>query len=356
MSHRHRRNAARRLVDALLVLILVCLGSGWTRSAAAQDAAPAPAAAPSGAEEQRRSKCPPTRPLGLQSYEPSAFGHESKSDDVGAYNIKISVKYPLAPVALGCRWGDENRLYFAFTGYWDFYIGTRPSSPVVGKEYNPQLFWQHFLEDGGTELFTPLASVGETSAGQAPHGRTAYWTLGYAHDSDGQTTDSLSQFQQAEQSQGTEAAKDAISRGWDYVFIGFRFVPVSQPNYRVSLYPMVRMFLSHGLLQGRPEEIHDWEQVADGKQRKAVDGLSLLGKVQWHTHANADLVGDAKLAIRYGTGYQDPFRHSTVRIEAGLELLHVPVVLWGQNGYMSDLSQYYRRVSAYGIEVEIGAF
>jgi len=355
MNSDQRREPATYFSYVLVALGISGLLNGWPSLAATQEAA-APTAAAASPEKQRSSKCPPTRPLGLQSYEPSAFGHEKRSDDVGFYNIKISVKYPLAPIALGCRFGDENRLYFAFTGYWDFYIGDRRSSPVVGKEYNPQLFWQHFFDDGGQELFAPKESVGASSSGQAPHGRRAYWTLGYAHDSNGQTSDSLAQYTQTEQSQGTEAAKDAISRGWDYGFVGLRLVPVSKPEYRVSLYPMVRFFLSHGLFQGRPEEIHDWEPVTDGKPRKAVDGLSLLGKLQWHTRSNSYIVGDAKLAVRYGTGYQSPFHHSTIRVEAGLQFFQLPVVLWGQNGYMSDLSQYYHRVSAYGLEVEIGAF
>jgi hypothetical protein len=119
-------------------------------------------------------------------------------------------------------------------------------------------------------------------------------------------------------------------------------------------------FLSNGLVQGRPEELHYWEHPADAKARKQVDGLGLLAKFQSHlgeeTFHDGKIVGDGKVAIRYGTGYQDPFRYSTVRIEAGIQLLQLPIVFWTQKGYMTDLSQYYRNVRGYGVEIEIGAF
>ncbi|MBS0373721.1 MAG: phospholipase A [Proteobacteria bacterium] len=298
----------------------------------------------------------PALPLGLQSYEPSAFGYMKQSDDVGTYNIKISVKFPLAPQRTCRLWGDQNRLYFAFTGYWDFYIGSRHSSPVVGKEYSPQLFWQHYLPARRADEFHALPSYGEGSAGHAPAGRHDYWALGYAHDSNGQSIDSLAQFQEAQRSQGDEAARDALSRGWDYAFVNAKFTLHSDESHRLTVYPSLRYFLPRGLLQGRAEELHDWERPADGKLRKAVDGLALLGKFQWTTRSDPDGFGDAKIALRYATGYQDPFRHSTLRVEAGLQVLQLPIVLWAQNGYLSDLAQYYRRVSAYGIELEIGAF
>ena len=320
-------------------------------------------------------------PLGLQSYEPSAFGHTKNSDDVGFYNIKISVKFPLAPRFTKEWWGDQNRLFFSFTGISDFYIGDRHSSPVVGKEFNPQLFWQHsFSCDPGSQ-FKEAPFVGASSTGSVPVKTSSraqeaasdepsastplpcYFTIGYNHDSNGQAIDSLNQFLAARHSQGTEAAKDQISRGWDYIGTTAKFVPPSTDAYRLSLYAQFKYFLSDGLLQGEPEELHSWEHPADGKPRKEVDGVGFLAKVQFHLSDSkcrqSDskcFIGDGKVAIRYGTGYQDPFRYSTVRVEAGIQVFQLPIVFWTQRGYMSDLSQYYRYVNGYGVEFEIGAF
>jgi hypothetical protein len=297
-------------------------------------------------------------PLGLQSDEPSAFGYTKNNDDVAFYNIKLSVKFPLMP-RLTQRWFGEDRLYFAFTGAFGFYIGSRDSGPVVGKEYNPQLFWQH-RRDCGTDPFEPKQAYGASLSNSGRADFLCYYMVGYNHDSNGQNIAFLDQYLQAQHSQGTEAANDAISRGWDFIGFTAKFIPRSTNNYRISLYPELKYLLPVGLLQGRAEELHNWEHPSDGKPRKQVDGLAFLAKYQTHfgriVFHDEKYIGDAKLAIRYGTGYQDPFRYSTVRVEAGIQLLQLPIVFWAQKGYVSDLSQYYRNVKGYGVEIEIGAF
>jgi hypothetical protein len=301
-------------------------------------------------------------PLGLQSFEPSAFGYQKNNDDVAFENIKISVKYPLFPRLITDLLGKNDRIYFAFTGAFDFYIGTRDSGPVVGKEYNPQLFWQHQLSCGSdSELFQSSRTYGGTLSNAGRPDFPCYFMVGYNHDSNGQIIDTPEQYAQTQRAQGTEAANDAISRGWDYIGFTAKFVPRSTDNYKISLYPQLKYFLSNGLLQGRAEELHYWETPSDGKPRKEVDGIGLLGKYQFHFRKCFDAndpcpIGDGKLAVRYGTGYQDPFKFSTVRIEAGIQVFQLPIVFWTQKGYMSDLSQYYRNVKEYGVEIEIGAF
>jgi hypothetical protein len=59
-------------------------------------------------------------PLGLQSYEASAFGYTKNNDDVHFEHIKLSVHYPLLPDFTRGWWGQ---LFFSFTGVWAFYIG-----------------------------------------------------------------------------------------------------------------------------------------------------------------------------------------------------------------------------------------
>lgn len=296
-------------------------------------------------------------PLGLQSYEPSAFGYTNFSDDVGFYNIKVSVKFPLAPglTAKLDNWsGKKDHFYFSFTGLFGFYIGTRDSNPVVGKEYNPQFFWQRDVECAG-DHFTSKHSYAVSRA-DSP----CYFSLGYNHDSNGQIIAFPDQYLETQRTQGTEAADDAISRGWDYLGFRAKYIPISTDFYRVSLYPDLKYFLSNGIVQGPPEELHYWEHPSDGKPRKEVDGVAALIKYQCHfgkkVFGDNDVIGDGKAAIRYDTGYQNPFKYSTWRIEGGVQVFELPIVFWAQKGYMSDLSQYYRNVTGYGVEIEIGAF
>jgi hypothetical protein len=178
-----------------------------------------------------------------------------------------------------------------------------------------------------------------------------YFTIGYNHDSNGQVINSEAQFLDTAHQQGIATAYDAISRGWDYIGINGKFIPYWDRTQRVTLYPMLKYFLSDGLLQGTPEELHDWEHPADGKPRKYVDGVSGLAKYQRRLGPI-----DTKLAVGYTTGYQHMFRYNTWRFEAGVKLLELPIVFWTQNGYMSDLSRYYTKVRGYGVQIEIGSF
>jgi len=62
------------------------------------------------------------------------------------------------------------------------------------------------------------------------------------------------------------------------------------------------------------------------------------------------------LILKYTTGYQTPFAYSTMRAELGLHVASLPIVLWGQHGYMSSLANYYKRVDAVGIELRFDSF
>lgn len=286
-------------------------------------------------------------PIGLESYEPSVFGYTKNNDDASFENIKISVKFPIMPKTTRRYWGADNQVFLSFTGYWSFYIWTRKSGPVVGKEYNPQLFYQRNFPCKGSVENT--YSQAEKYGGS--EGSSCYIVVGYNHDSNGQTINSLDQYRETQREQGTAAADDAISRGWDYIRVMGRYILPGDHRYRLSIYPTLKYFLNDGLLEGEPEELHYWEKPPDGKPRRKVDGLGVLAKYQRSLGTR-----DTKVVIGYTTGYADPFRFSTVRLELGVVMFELPVVLWAQKGYVSDLSQYYRNVTGYGLEIEIGDF
>jgi len=297
-------------------------------------------------------------PLGLQSDEPSAFGRTKNDDDVAYLNIKLSVKFPLIPQYMQDWTKGRDKIFFGFTGVWGFYADTRPSGPVVGKEFNPKLTFQNGFQCKGNS-FVPNTGYGDNRVNPRGPIYPCYVTVGYDHDSNGQVVDTYAAFADIRRRQGLEAAYDAISRGWDYIEVFGKYVipvPCTTPcNYRLSVYPSAKYFLPYGILQGREEELHDWENPPDGKPRRTVDGLAILGKAQFHV-GKSTFIGDGKLAVRYSTGYSSPFEYNTVRLEAGLQILQLPIVAFAQRGYMSDLSQYYHKVTGYGVEIEIGGF
>lgn len=284
----------------------------------------------------------------IEPYEPNAFGYTSNKIDDPFWNIRLSIKFALIPELMK-KTSDHNHLYFSFTGYWGFYITSRPSGPVVGKEYNPQLFFSHDFSNycaSDGKYF-----VDKVYLGQSQNPTDCYFAIGYNHDSNGQVASSLEQFNLVQRDQGTRAAYDAISRGWDYIRLTAKFVPHWTGSNKLSVYPTFKFFLPDGLLQGTSEELHDWERPLDGKERKEVDGASVLAKWQSHLWSLP-----TKVAVNYTTGYKNPFKYNTVRLEAGVALAGLPIVAWAQNGYMSDLAQYYRRTNGYGIQVELGTF
>ena len=84
---------------------------------------------------------------------------------------------------------------------------------------------------------------------------------------------------------------------------------------------------------------------------------SLLVKYRHKSdHVNSRAFSDWKLALLYTTGYRDIFRNNSVRLEAGIKILQLPVIIWTSHGYNSDLIRYYKNVKAAGIAFEIGAF
>lgn len=287
--------------------------------------------------------------LHLEGYEPNTIGFTQDSDDSGFMDFKISVKYALFPNVVAKHYSNI-KTYFAFTGRFGQYFN-RDSSPVVGKRFNPKLFLRYVTDWEEQEL----------AAEQQPDLSTArrvreYIDLGYGHESNGQSINSAAEYQQARaNSEKPEYADDHISRGWDYVELVWKKIPTHRGNDKLSTYLTLKYFLRNGLLQGKPEEYNEWENDSEGKPRKAVNGVSGMVKyqAQW---ACCGWLHDPKFALQYETGYQDIFEYHTWRFEAGVKVIELPVTFWHQRGYTSDLALYYKKVSSYGLQVEIGSF
>ncbi len=300
--------------------------------------------------------------LGLEAYEPTTLGITHDSDDVRFMDFTLSVKYPLMPNLLFCSehlpWLHEYKAYLAFTGRWGQYIGTRPSSPVIGKRFNPKLFVRRFL--GG--------KTGCTPPDEKVHTRDYdYIDFGYAHESNGQSIDSRAEYTAAVLDnirRGDDPAwvNDNISRGWDIVEMTYRRRLFAPPAGGVTTgYLQLKYFLSRGFLQGRAEEYNGARENpegfnAEGRRRREVNGIALIVKHAFQAGIIGETVRDAKLAAIYDTGYNPAFRHHTIRGEAGAKFFQIPLTLWGQRGYGSDLAQYYKKVTSWGVQLEIGSF
>lgn len=286
----------------------------------------------------------------LCSYEPNTVGYTRDSDDVGFVDFKISVRYQLFPdwITRGLNHvtsdlGNNVGLYFGLTGRLGQYFGTRESAPLIGKRFNPKLFFRYWPDET----------------------RLGYIDFAFlAHESNGQFISTETQYREAQMAaERPEFANDHISRGWDYLELVWKKVPrYDADKTSLSTYVTLKYFLPNGPLQGKPEEYNDWENHPEGKPRNQVNGVAAMLKYhktgKWFNpkDENWAIFSDIKLSVAYETGYREIFRYNTVRLEAGTKVMQLPLNLWVQEGYGSDLAQYYKKVTSWGIEVQVGSF
>ena len=276
----------------------------------------------------------------LETYERNSIGWTNDSDDVGFLDVNLSLKYPIAPNCIS-QLNANARLYFAASVRFAQYLGTRDSSPVIGKRFNPKLIWRRITQWDASEKENKCASADS---------QCEYIDFAYAHESNGQSINGPELFHfkvKEEQAVDREPkfARDYISRGWDYLEVAARkWLPTRTDPVRIDV--SLKHYLPTGLLQGHAEEYNDWEHDPEGKPRRRVSGLKAL--VSWFK--------GPKWTLGYETGYAQPFRYHTLLAEIRGIWFQMPVVLFYRNGYEGDLALYYKRTSSYGAAVELARF
>jgi hypothetical protein len=300
----------------------------------------------------------------LQSYEANRIGFTFVGNDAVFMDFTVSLQYPFiskeSMMATKANYRKDNYFYkrflaeyllpqpvLAFTGRFGQYV-TRPSSPIIGKRFNPKLFLRFFTSDPGD----------------------SYLDIGFAHESNGQRIDSASSYQAlrdefASGEDGDPAfADNYVSRGWDYwevvLFKNFNGKADNSGNgwaTRVSL----KYFLGYGPFQEEAEEYNSWEIDNPGLQRRQVDGITVsLHYKRSIKHmfklAGALPIGAGGGAIIYTTGYKSAFAHNTLAVEYLFRLGPIPLLLWLGEGYNSDLGDYARRVRQGGICLDLATF
>jgi outer membrane phospholipase A len=258
----------------------------------------------------------------------------------GFMDFTLSMRYPLLYDTLQQGYKFHMLPFFSFTGRMGQYFD-RHSSPVVTKRFNPKLFFRFYESHAeGKELWSDDSGLD-------------YYDVGYAHESNGQSVDTLVLFNSAVASYGTaDIAQDYISRGWDY--LGYKRHLQMHSHGLNSLDLELRYFLNHGIFQKTIEEYYAWEGPRRITHIGQVDGLRLKLNFEFRR----DWFKGASLY--YTTGYRSLARWNTVRLELGFtplsDYLGVPIVLWGQSGYNNNIAQYYRRSWSAGIAASFETF
>ena len=269
------------------------------------------------------------RILRLRSHEPNQLGYTV--DTSGQFmDFTLSVKFKILEQTIRDL-SERSSLNFAFTGRFGQYF-ERSSAPVIGKRFNPELFYRRDFDD-------------------------AYLETGYAHESNGQQITTLAGYQQAQATlERPEYADDYISRGWDFVRFTYQshVLETLGANHPVMLWATGKWFLKKGLFQDGSEEYNTWESDPEGKPRNQVDGITAGFRYTPHTDSKWLPVGN--ISLTWTTGYREIFRYNSYRLEAGIRIIDLPVIVWASRGYNNDLARYYRNLAAWGLAIQIGAF
>jgi hypothetical protein len=327
---------------ALLGAVLGLAQPAWAARADAAPGAPASGAGGQGERPSRDNNNLRSMPL-LASDEPNMLGWTRDTyEKQGFMDFTLSLRYPLFFGTLDEGYKFNMLPFISFTGRMGQYFD-RHSAPVVTKRFNPKLFFRFYepTHAEGMRLWSDDNGLD-------------YYDLGYAHESNGQSVDSPALFAAAVNSYGSPAiAQDYVSRGWDYLAYK-RHLQMHDKFGLASLDAGIRYFLRHGLLQASSEEYYLWEGPRTITHISQVDGLRL----KLNFAQRRDWFRGASLLLM--TGYREPGRHNTARLELGFtplsDFMGVPIVLWGQTGYRVNIAQYYRHTWSLGIAASFETF
>ncbi len=315
----------------------------------------------------------------IQAYEPNEIGYTVDQGKESFMDFTVSMMLPLLPgESYPPRFRSEaadfwraqryeRRLpyvYFAVTQRAGQYLGTRHSSPVVGKRFNPLISFRWWgVEPNDDGIMDPRLRS------QDPKGRESqdnFLEFVYAHESNGQYIDTPTGFNDQlityEHDGDTpleayHAARDNISRGWDYLGVQYArsgdadlLLPVI-----VSVRAKVSYYLPNSPPQGSTEEYNAWEGLPDGKPRRDVDGVSLrVNLIRRTTHGEYQFF--KRISLIGTTGYADLLRYDTVQGELGVMVGVLPLTVWYRYGYNGDQTDYFHKSQSYGIKFSFWRF
>lgn len=238
-----------------------------------------------------------------------------------------------AEAALAClrRFDERDEWYVMYTGEFDFYMGTRPSGPVVNRISNPGMHYRRYYKRPDD------ASWG-----------LAWWDLGIEHRSDGQTTNPHAlthenQFRtQVAFENNDHAYLDSVSQDTNFVAIEAEHYIGKHLDLRTRLkafYFDNDTAITWGPLANEDIEMADYDRlrllasVRIGPERPSpADEMRLL--LEW-------TVGDKGLKTdSFNLGFYLPLRPGNFRI---------PLFFRAHYGPLHTLSDFAREQNSVGI-------
>lgn len=239
-------------------------------------------------------------------------------------------------------------LALAYSGRFDFFWGSRDSSPVENRLNNPELLWR----DADQFKYVP---------------NVVYHQLGFGHESNGQSIDSIEEYE----TRIDENRDDHVSRGWDYISYEtkFRFGQshtghflddersIKNCNESTAcgeIWWAARYFFENGPLQGEKEEAV-FRRNRVGRGIASVDGLTTIINDEYiEDWGWLESVG---LSLSHTTGVARPFLYNTLKAQIRTTItfpksqITLPLFFTYFSGYGEELTDYANRTSYFAVGI-----
>ena len=253
-----------------------------------------------------------------------------ESEGGGHIEYNFSTRYQVA------EWRSVN-INLAYTGRFDFFLGSRSSSPIVNRLNNPELLFR-LGQPRGDLIFD-------------------YIQIAYGHESNGQQINSQELFD----SDTRENRNDFISRGWDYISVEKKYSRYwQQDEAKCKLSSKCTEFwftfkgiLSTGLLQG---DIEDTIFIADRDPNVDIrdfDGLQAIVSHEWERKGR--FFEQAEVSLKTITGSRSPFRNITNELQLRgttkalpFVNLQLPLYFVYRKGFFEEIADYSLRTEYIG--------
>ena len=254
----------------------------------------------------------------LRSNEPNYFVLAKDNHDDWHLEFNLSIQYPLH------SFNDQNDLLLIYNGTYDFYFGTRSSSPVISRRQNPGLAMHHDFDTSDQQ--------------------SAQLRVGWYHESNGQIIETKEEYD------NREFAQDYVSRGWDYLGLNYYFY-LWGTKQELDL----RLFCdcqAVGLDDGREDDVF-WASVDEQPNINDYDGIRWkldFGELRFGSNRFVK----PRLEFKMGNRELNSLENFSTKLTL-YELFYPksPFTVFYFNGYGKEIASYNDRNSYIGFGFEL---
>lgn len=232
------------------------------------------------------------------------------------------------------NWTFRPSVYFKYQGEFDFYMFTRPSSPVVNRISNPAL--HVFVRMGDDDFLmtdNPLT--------------LKYFNVGFEHRSNGQTRDALVTQVRSQRAYdlGNDRYFDGLSRSSNYISLaaGSQNIRGLSWEAKTKFFFAQEADVNWGPLSGVGVDFHDYDMF----------NLS-LGYAWYATNGDGKIEPKVALTADYTMGLRG-FRSDAIELALSTPVhlfngsTKIPLMFRFHHGPMEKLSDYTRSITSFGV-------